>query len=96
MNVEQDSGALRNIAAEINGYATEIRNCTELINAAMKNRINASQGDSYFWYGPKAGEFVTDYKNKYPEKFDNAYNNIVSMANNLESQAETWERFESQ
>lgn len=96
LNVEQDSASLRSIAEEIRGYAAKIHSDTGLIEAAMDNRLSEAPGDSFFWYGPKAGQFKTDFQAKYPEKFANAYNNIISMAENLESQAQQWETFEGQ
>ena len=96
LNVEQDSAALRSIAEEIRGYAQAIQQDTNLINNAMNNRLGADQNDNYFWYGPNANAFLTDYNSKYPTKFDNAYSNIISLAENLESQAQQWETFEAQ
>ena len=96
LNVEQDSGQLREIAAEINDYASRIQQNTKMIVDAMNNRLGAEKSEKLFWYGPNADAFLKDFNNKYPDKFDAAYNNVTSMATNLESQAEQWEAFESQ
>ena len=96
LDVQQDSGQLRQIASEINNYAKQIQNSTKMIESAMNNRLGAAESESFFWYGPNAETFLKDFNDKYPEKFENAFKNITSMATNLESQAERWEAFDSQ
>lgn len=96
LDVQQDSGQLRSIASEIEMWAKQLQQNTKLIEDAMNNRLGAEPSGAYFWHGPNAQKFLDDFNNKYPEKFKNAYDNIVSMATNLESQAERWESFESQ
>ena len=96
MNVSQNSGELRKIASEIANIATTFSQATEALNTIIEKSIGESAGAGVQWYGPNAVAFLDNYKEKCPDEFTTAYNNIMSMSNNVESQAESWEKFESQ
>ena len=58
----------------------------------MQNEIGSDAGHTA-GYGPQAEEFITSFNAK-EEDFTNAYNNMMSIANNLREQANSWDRFE--
>ena len=99
--VSQDSGKLREIAAEIKEYAEQFLGYTggpgadDGITAVLNKQFGESEGPGVSWYGPNAVTFLSDYNAKCPDEFLAAYNNIISLANNLEEQAAAWETFEN-
>lgn len=94
MGVSQDSGRLREIATEIEDMANTFKGHTDFITDQLKESIGAEENEQTCWYGPNAAAFLENYDKKCPAEFELAYNNIISMAGNLESQAESWEKFE--
>ena len=88
----QDSGEMKNIAEEIRSNAAAFdRTRAQIFNALDYNIGEAESHNA--WYGPQAEAFYQNFKAKEKE-FVSAYNNIISIANNLESQAQGWDRFE--
>ena len=94
MRVSQDSGQLREIVEEIRALAAQFKSYTDDITTVLEKQVGESEGAGVSWYGPNAVAFLDNYKQKCPNEFTIAYNNIVSLSNNLEEQANAWETFE--
>lgn len=90
--VRQDSTALRNIAQTIETTAEEFKHEKEMLFEKMQNEIGNDPGH-VAWYGPQAEVFIQNFNAK-EQDFVNAYNNMISIANNLREQANSWDRFE--
>ena len=94
MGVSQDSGQLREIVEEIRTLAAQFKSYTDSMTETLEKQIGESEGAGVSWYGPNAVAFLENYKQKCPAEFTTAYDNIVSLPNNLEEQANAWETFE--
>jgi len=92
--VRQDGDELLAIASDIEAYADEFRNRGREIFDEMSTRLGLDETSNKAWWGPQAELFLNEFKKKETE-FTNAYNNIVSMSENLRSQAEAWNTFEN-
>ena len=91
-SVNVDTAGLRTVAGEIESAASEIK--TELDNLTTKIKAEIGVDPSHTtWWGPQAGVFSTDYDVK-SEAFDTANQDLRSCAQNLTSQASSWDTFE--
>ncbi len=91
--VKQDSGELREIAGIIEAHASEFNTARDEMFQEMATQLT-TEDESSAWWGPQAMAFLQNFQAKEPD-FENAYNNIVSMAENLTEQAIAWENFEN-
>ena len=92
--VSQDSAELKLIAEEIRTVAKDfLTKKSEFFNEVY-NEVGEEE-NKQTWYGPNASRFLTEF-DKTKDEFQKAYDNIVSLATNLDSQADSWERFESE
>ena len=85
---------LRDIAESIRTNAGEFKAATTAIMDEMKTRLSTEPNDKAYWYGVKAALFLQEFVQKEAD-FNNAYNNFVNQANNLEDQASSWESYEN-
>lgn len=92
--VSQDSQAMKDLANEISNDANDFLARKNEIFDEMRTKLGAEETNTTIWWGPQAALFLENFEKK-EQVFDNAYKNIVSMANNLEAQANAWERFEN-
>jgi hypothetical protein len=90
--IKQDSEALMRIAEDIRDLATGFAQVRDTFFEVVHNQIGEDETHTT-WYGPNANKFITEF-DKTAEEFNKAYGNIISMANNLESQANAWNAFE--
>ena len=95
MSVSQDSARLKKLAEAIEGYAATFKASTDTLNEIINKSFKESDGPGVQWYGPNALKTLEEYNDKCPAEFETAYDNIMSMAENLKSQAESWEAFEN-
>lgn len=91
--INQDSEALLRIAEQIRELANNFLDEKKEFFNEVHNEIGEDESRKT-WYGPNAGRFVTEF-DKTGEEFEKAYQNIINMASNLESQANSWNAFEN-
>lgn len=92
--VSQNSSTMIAIAQEIESRANEYLARKNEIFDEMRTKLAAEESGTSAWWGPQAALFLENFEKK-EQVFENAYKNIVSMANNLEAQARAWENFEN-
>ena len=91
-SVKQDSEQLIRIADDIRGLASEFLAEKNNFFDEVHNEIGEDESHKT-WSGPNASTFITEF-DKTEEEFQKAYDNIMSIASNLESQANSWNAFE--
>lgn len=91
--ITQDSAAIIKIGEDLVNEGNKFLQIVDELFTEMNNQIGADEGHQA-WYGPKAQVFI-DNVNKKRTDFDNAGKNIMSMGQNLESQGESWDKFEN-
>ena len=92
--VGQDSVAMRAVAEKIRKVAKDFLTKKDEFFKDVQDQIGETE-DKTTWYGPNAGKFITDFNNTETE-FKKAYDNLNSLADNLDSHAAAWEKFERQ
>ncbi len=91
--IKQDSEALKKIAEEIRDLGRRFNTERDAFFNAVKAEIGEDETHKT-WYGPNAKKFIDEFE-KAGLEFDKAYANIMSMADNLDEQANAWQSFES-
>ena len=91
--VKQDSEALVRIADEIRELASNFLTEKENFFDDVHGQIGEDESHTT-WYGPNAQNYISEF-DKTGDEFQKAYDNIMSMASNLESQANSWNAFEN-
>lgn len=93
--VRQDSEALVKIAEQIREVARKFKSESDAFVKYVDEQIGAEDTHPT-WYGPNAGNFITEFnKINGPEgDFTKAYGNIMAMADSLDEQANAWKTFE--
>ena len=89
----QDSASIKSISDEILKNGEEFLTYAHQMFDDMSKEIGFDPSHNT-WYGPKAQQFIDNVNTK-REEFDKAGKNIKEMAENLESQASSWEKFEN-
>lgn len=88
-----DTAGMENVAKRIRDDADSFKSMSEKLCETIENEIGES-AEHTTWNGPNAGTFATEFKAKI-EEFNKAYNNLISCADNISSQASSWNSFES-
>jgi len=91
--VSQDSEEMIRVAEDIRSLAENFLSEKNKFFDEVHSGIGEDE-TKVIWYGPNAGKFITEF-DKTEEEFQKAYDNIISMASNLESQANSWNAFEN-
>ena len=91
-SVKQDGEELIRIAEDIRELASDFLKEKNNFFDEVHREIGEDESKKT-WYGPNATSFITEF-DKTEEEFQKAYDNIMSMASNLESQANSWNAFE--
>ena len=90
--MHQDGEGLRQDAERIRTAAANYRKKIENLYEEINTHVSASD-EGKAWYGPKAGEFVAAVESLRGD-FERIAVSLDEAANNLQSQAEAWARFE--
>lgn len=88
----QDGEGLRKDAASIREQAANYRTKIERLYDEIHNTVSATD-EGKAWFGPKAGEFVQAVENMRGD-FETIAKTLESAADELESQANAWSKFE--